>query len=233
MITGLLIITGIICIKYRPLYKITINGQTIGYVTNKDNFENRINDYINTQEEPSIAFKTLDVAKAYNLELVERAKIYNEDEVLNSVIDNTRIIYTMYAILIEDQITSYVETGEEAEKVVKELNDEYKGKKIKIGSIQIYSTSEPQLLETKVAVAQIEKNNIRPIVTARSKTTTRGTATTAKTTKAVKTITQETTYTKKQSGINGVIFSVQPVSGIITSKFGGKRGHTGLDIASK
>lgn len=235
MLIGLLIITGIIFIKYRPVYKVTLNGETIGYIENKNSFENRIDKFINTKEEECIAFKTLVADRKYELEFVNKEKAANEDETFGHIIENTEVVYTMYAILVNEEITSYVEKESEAQNIVNELNEKYKNQGISIGLRQIYSTTKQEVIDTSVAVAQISTNKIAPIVTSRSKTTER-TASTKQTT-SPKNITQPTTYVQKQSSVNGIVLTVQPVTGKITSRFGstgsGRSGsHTGLDIAT-
>lgn len=234
MLIGLLIITGIIFIKYRPVYRVTLNGETIGYIENKNSFEDRIDKFIDTKEEECIAFKTLEADRKYELEFVNKEKVANEDEAFGHIIENTEVVYTMYAILVNEEISSYVETESEAQNVVNELNEKYENQGISIGLRQIYSTTKQEVIDTSVAVAQISTNKIAPIVTSRSQATKRTTKTKTTTTNNT---TQPTTYVQKKSSVNGITFTVQPVSGKITSKFGargsGRSGsHTGLDIAT-
>ena len=41
---GLIIMASIIYIKYKPSYKVTLNGQTIGYVQDKEEMQKMIED---------------------------------------------------------------------------------------------------------------------------------------------------------------------------------------------
>ena len=225
---GLLIITGIIFIKYKPLYKVTIDGEVIGYLKDKNEFENRINEYINTNNEECIAFKTLETEQSYNLEFVAKEIASNEDEVFDYIIENTQTVYTMYAILVNEDITSYVETEEEAKQAVEKLNNQYQGQNIAIGLRQIYSTTKPTVVETEVAVAEVSNTKINPIITSRKATEARKKATTTSKT------TQKVT---KSTSANGVTLQIKPVSGTITSRYGARSSirvssHTGLDIAA-
>lgn len=229
MMIGLLIIAGIILIKYKPLYKVTIDGEIVGYLEDKNEFENRINEYINTSNEECIAFKTLETEQSYNLEFVLKEIASNEDEIFDYIIENTQTVYTMYAILVNEDITSYVETEEEAKQAVEKLNTQYKGQNIEIGLRQIYSTTKPTVVETEIAVAEISNTKINPIITSRKATEVRKKATTN-----TKTTTQKVT---KSTSANGVTLQIKPVSGTITSRYGvrssiRKSTHTGLDIAA-
>lgn len=220
---GLLLITGIIFIKYKPLYKVTVDGEIIGYIESKNKFENRINEYINTNEEECIAFKTLEIEQSYNLEFVSSDKYANEDEVFNYIVENTQTVYTMYAIVVNDDITSYVENEEKANQAVNELNQKYEGQNIGIGVRQIYTTTKPEIVETEVAIAQVSNNKINSIITSRGTTTSRYEVQEESSAIAV---------------VNGISLYVKPVSGTITSRFGERSSirssaHTGLDIATK
>lgn len=220
---GLLLITGIIFIKYKPLYKVTVDGEIIGYIESKNKFENRINEYINTNEEECIAFKTLEIEQSYNLEFVSSDKYANEDEVFNYIVENTQTVYTMYAIVVNDDITSYVENEEKANQAVNELNQKYEGQNIVIGVRQIYTTTKPEIVETEVAIAQVSNNKINSIITSRGTTTSRYEVQEESSAIAV---------------VNGISLYVKPVSGTITSRFGERSSirssvHTGLDIATK
>ena len=47
---SILFIALIILIKYKPVYTVTLSGETLGYVKEKSDLENRINEYINKKE---------------------------------------------------------------------------------------------------------------------------------------------------------------------------------------
>ena len=40
---GLLLIASFIYIKYKPLYKVTLNGKVIGYIEDKDKMQEKSN----------------------------------------------------------------------------------------------------------------------------------------------------------------------------------------------
>lgn len=221
---GLLIILNIIVIKYKPLYKVTIDGEKIGYVEDKKEFENKINEYVNTTDEEYIAFKTVEVEQSYNLEFVSKDIKTNEDEVLEYIKENTKTIYTVYAIVVNEEITTQVKTEEEAKNIVEDLNKQYKGLDIEIGLRQIYTSTKPEIVEQEIAIAQVANNKINPIVTSRSSNN--------------RLENKEEVAKEPISQVNGVSLYVKPVSGRITSKFGvvssiRSGSHTGLDIAAK
>lgn len=218
---GLLIITAIIFIKYKPVYKVTVDDEIIGYIEDKKEFESKIDEYISTNEE-YVAFKTVEVEQSYNLEFVSQNETVNEDEVLEYIKENTETVYTMFAIVVNDNITTSVKTEEEAQNIINDLNNKYIDSNIEIGMRQIYTTTKPEIVESTVAIADISNNSIEPIITSRSG----------------KSVSRETTKIEAISEVNGVKIYNLPVLGSITSKFGAKSSirsgaHTGLDIAAK
>lgn len=233
---GLLMITGLIFIKYKPAYRVTVNGETIGYIANKSEFNSKVDEYINTNEE-YVAFKTVSGEQSYNLEFIEQDIEINEEKVLGFIKENTETFYTMYAIVVNDEVTQSVKTEEEAQKIIDDLNSKYEKYDINIGIRQIYSTEKPDIVEGTVAIAQITNDKINSIVTSRSSTTTRKVSNTKTSTKSTTNTQTTNTDVKKESNANGIVFACQPVSGKISSKFGARSSrrssaHTGLDIAT-
>ncbi len=54
---GFIFITAIILIKYKPVYKVTISGEEVGYVNNKEEFEKRVQEeIIENNENECIAY---------------------------------------------------------------------------------------------------------------------------------------------------------------------------------
>ena len=214
---ALILIIGIILIKYKPLYKVEIDGVQIGYVKNKKEFNSLVNEYVESEKNDQVAFVTLDSNPSYELKLVENTIDSNENEVLETVKENTTTTYTAYGITVNNDIKTYVKTEEDAENTVKSINEQYNAedKKIDINVKQIYSEEALETVETDNAVetvAQIADVQIKE---------------------------QE-----KQEEINNAIAVVnevaiikKPVSGSITSRYAEvsrvrSGAHTGLDIAA-
>lgn len=114
-----------IFIKYKPVYKVTIDEQQIGIIQNKEEIEDTIKDYLN-QEDEQIAFVTLKKEPQYELVFTENTVKTNEEEVLLAVKDATIITYRMYAIILAGQQKAIVETLDDAQAVVEEIKQEFK-----------------------------------------------------------------------------------------------------------
>ncbi len=210
---ALILIIGIILIKYKPLYKVEINGTEIGYVKNKNEFNSLINEFTDNKENESIAFITVDSKPNYEFKLVENTVTTNEQEVLETVKENSKTTYTAYGITVDNDIKTYVKTEEDAENTIKTLNEQYNSEdqKIDVNIKQVYSEEKVNTVEAENAVEKIsEIANVQI---------------------------KEEENKDAIAVVNDVAIAVKPVSGSITSRFAEvsrvrSGAHTGLDIAA-
>lgn len=140
--------------KYKPMYKVTIEGETIGYITNKKEVENIINDYINTQQ-GNIAYIDIKAMPQYELNLVSWDKVDSTQEILKKVKDDSTVTYRVFAIKLNEESQEYVSTVKEAEEVVEELKKEYDGIiDLNISVQEIYTSDLENIESIDVEVAK-------------------------------------------------------------------------------
>lgn len=222
----LLILFTVILIKYNILLKVTVNGEAIGYVTNKYEIEEEINNYIESEEE-GVAFRNLEVETEYEPKFVSNQSS-NKEEVLEKIKENISTTYTAYGITIDDDIKTYVGTEEEADKIVADLQEEYKDKlALNIGVKQTFEKEKIDTVEETVAVSKLKTENIDVKVAQIEEE-----AKKAEEAKKTEESSNQTTTNNK------VVVAVRPISGgKITSRFGERSSvrsstHTGLDLAA-
>lgn len=139
---ALVIIIAMLLIKYRPLYKITINGEDIGYIKNKKAFETLVSDSIIKNNSENIAFVDLNSSVEYKYELVTKSEETNENEIFEIIKNNAKITYQVFAITLDGENKGYTNTLEEAETVVNQIKEEYKKDlELNIGINKIYTES--------------------------------------------------------------------------------------------
>ena len=209
---ALFIIITIAFIKYSPIYAVKINDQVVGYVKSKKIMEDKINKEILTSDNPCAIFTELNVDLTYELKL-SNAVANDEEKIVQILSENTTTMYKVYAITINEEEESYVNTLEEAENIVSEMKNEYSDDVATV-SIQEKYTKDFESIGTEtleLAKASID-SDLRDI---RSEQERIAAAT-----------------------FNGVYFSVKPVTGNITSRYGAvetsvrDHAHGGLDIAA-
>lgn len=212
LIIAAAIVVSIVLIKYKPVYKVNFFGEEVGYITNKNSFEKIIEEDILTSNEANVAYITLDSLPSYEFKLIDKTCNTNEQEILDKIAKSSETTYKMYAITLDGNNQSYVNTMEEAEEVVAKIKEDNSKSDLKLGITEIYTTNLEELNTVKVADAESSISN------------------TVNETKK-----QE--QAKNTKTFNGVYFSVKPVTGTITSRFGSKESirtssHKGIDIGA-
>ena len=180
-----------------------------------------IRENILSTDEKNIAYITLDSLPSYELKFVDKETETQEEEILNTVKEKSETTYAMYAVTLNGEKKSYVNTLEEAEEVVSKIKDENKNvENLDLGIEQIYTNNSEELKTVQVADATSSiSDNLQEIIKE------------AERQKAIQ-IAKE-----NQKVVEGVLFTVKPVVGVITSRFGSfesirSSAHQGIDIGS-
>lgn len=212
IISGFLLILAIIFIKYKPVYEVTVAGEKLGYITNLNEFKDLIEKKIINQEGKNIVNVSLINMPAYEMKLLARENNSNEQEIIEKMkSSNTIITYKYYEVALNNETKTYVDTLEDAEKVVNEIKAEFDGNNLEL-NLQI----------NEKYTEDLEKINTDSLEIAET---------------TVETAAQEIKEKSETLAIiNDVKLLVLPVNGRITSRYGEssslrKSTHTGLDIA--
>ena len=213
MAIGLGFIIAIILLKYKPTYEVTLSGEKIGYVNNETEFEDKIQSEIIEMEGKNIYFVSLDNMPSYEFKLVDRTQETNEDEILLALKDDAKIMYKYYAVILNDETQTFVDSLEEAEQTVNQIKEEHKDEEITL-DLKISENYTENLNEVSIETIQVAQAQVEEKVTA---------------------LIEEEEKSKLPS-INGITLAVVPVSGRVTSRYGAvsrirSGAHTGTDIA--
>lgn len=251
VIIGLLMIASFIYIKYKPLYKVTLNGEVIGYVKDKKQMQEKVDAFVNNLE-GNITSINPKAMPEYELELVSAVKEdeTKETEVLVAVKANSEIKCRIYAIKVDGNVKSCVTTKEEADQVVEnikatvtegvsinlEVEEQEQDKNqadINVSSMEIAKATINQDVEIKVQEYQKQKEEEEKLrqqqEAAKKQEAARKTAIAR----------QNATVVSSRAGAPATVTSsgqfMRPISGgTITSPYGRRSSgfHTGLDIAA-
>lgn len=215
VIIATIIILAVMLVKYKIVYRVTISGIEIGYVSNKTEFEKIVNEEILNPQEENIAFVDVEELPTYEIVLASTENKTNEEEVLTRIAENTQTTYKVYAVAVNGENTVYVNTQIEAEETVEQLKQEYIKKidEIDITVNEIYTTDLETVKETVELASAVEvvSEEVEIVVEKQEKI--------------------------KSATLDGVYFEVKPVSGTITSRYGANESirdhtHKGIDIAA-
>ena len=211
------LIVGLISLVYKPMYSVTVNGEFLGYTSNKSKLQKRINDYIESKENSNIAFIDIKDLPEYSLCLLKKDNQATDEEIFEKVKSSGTTYYEYYAIVVSNEEKYYVGTKDEAEAIINELKSKKSTNINKIAYTQVHSTEMKEFTEKDKVVTALY---VKPVVVATS---------------AYATYTgQRIASTETPSSAVLGIGLIRPVSGIITSRFGRRASgnHTGLDIAT-
>ena len=221
------LIVGLVAYFYKPTYRVILNGEQIGYTSNKGKLQAKINDYIKNGDGENVAFVQIDHLPEYQLCLLKRGIVTNDDEIYESVKTQGNTYYRYYAILENQEEKLYVSNFTEAENIVNTLKEKNSSNMEAITIAEKYETEKKDFTATEEAVTTLYKEPVKQVTVAK---------TTSKTT-STSTGTLNTGYNVSTGKVNLGISLIKPVSGIITSRFGvssriRSSNHTGLDIAT-
>ncbi len=211
-------IVAIILIKYKPIYQVSISGEELGYVQNKEAFEESLkeNAIVEGKNVDNVVLKT---NPEYELKLVDRTLDTNEEELVSEIKEDVVVTYKYYEIAVANQTVETVNTKEEAEELVKQLK-ENELDNVDLSIIEKYTEEAEKIEATSLEIA---KSTIEEKVEKKAE--------------EVQKQKEEQERLEKMPSINGIKLAVQPISGVITSRYGvssrlRKSTHTGLDIAA-
>ena len=214
---ALFIIMLIVLFKFDLVCEVTIAGESVGYIANKNEFESKVNEIINKEEEAKL-YTTIENMPEYKFKLVNKSEQTNEEAILAKLEENSETTYKLYAVTLDGEEKAVLASLEEAEKIVDEMTEKYEDDlELDIGITNIITTDKKDESTVKVAKTTLN-NNIE---------------------EKIKEIEEEIAEKQEIEShtVQGVYLEVTPVSGIITSRFGNREsirtyGHTGLDIAA-
>ncbi len=224
---AIFLIIGAVAFLYKPTYSVILNGKQIGYTSNKSELQHKINQYVEhgNDNNKNIAFVQVNNLPQYKLCLLKRNIVTNDDEIYNTITEKGVPYYRYYAILENQEEKYYVSTFEEAENIINTLKEKNSDNIDNISILEKYETAIKDMVSTEEVVSKLYVEKKKDIQVAQNTTT-----------KAASGYVNTATTTSNGKTTLGISF-IQPVSGIITSRFGASSNirvssHTGLDIAT-
>ena len=220
MFLSAIILIGLVVLFYNPTYEVSLNGEVIRYTSDKSILQEKINDYIAKDEEKNIAFIQINAMPTYELCLLKKDVETNDEEIYTKVTEDSTPYYKYYAITEDKEEKFYVSTFEEAEKVIDELEEKESANEEKIGIIEKYGKELKEFTDVEKCVSELYEKKV--IVQ-----------------KSTYTAPSASNYTSGSSSakVSLGISLINPVSGVITSRFGSNESvrdhtHSGLDISA-
>jgi murein DD-endopeptidase MepM/ murein hydrolase activator NlpD len=226
IIASIIIISGVAFI-YNPTYSVTLNGEFIGYTKDKSNLQSQINDYVSNGDGENVAFVQLDNLPEYSLCLLKKDIETNDDEIFTTVTATGKTYYRYYAIMLDDEVKTYVATFEEAEAAIAGLQEKNSKNKDQITVEEKYEAEAKDIVSSEEVISMLYEK-VETTTTTKKKTTTTSTSSSSSSVRYA----SSANTTSQKIAIN--VSLIKPVSGTVTSRFGSRWGstHKGIDIGA-
>ena len=153
---ALFIIIAIIFMKYKLVCSVSISGEHIGYVQNKELVEKQIRNILALEGTGNVAYVDCAIPE-YSLSFISNNTEVNDDYVIAQIEENTKITYKYYAVTLNGKQKSVVDSLEEAEDLVADMKEKYENIKFTIGINELYTQNlnEYETVNIKVASKSI------------------------------------------------------------------------------
>ena len=224
------LIVGIFAFVYKPIYKVTLGDEVVGYCAQKSKLQAEIAEFVEkgNEDNKNLAFVEVDNMPTYSLCLLKRGITTNDDEIFEKVKQTGTAYYRYYTILEDNEEKYYVPNFEMAESVVNKLKEKDSNNIDNIQILEKYETNLQNFATEEEAVAGLykkkEKVVEKPVVVAKKVSS-----------GSTKSFSTKTDISK--SSVSLGVSLIKPVTGSISSRFGSvsrvrSSAHTGLDIAA-
>lgn len=199
-----------IFVKFKPAYAVTLGNEEIGYINNRTELQEVIDNDILKPSDDNVAFVAIDNV-GFDFQFVDRTLI-DDNTVINKIKDSSKNIYSVYEVSDgNEEDAVYVNTLEDAENLVNTLKNDYNeiNPELKITTLYLEETvSEDAIKQAKAKITQDLENQLN-----------------------------EKRQRDKRT-VNGIYLASLPLkTGTISSRYGSVESvrdhvHSGLDIAT-
>lgn len=211
------LVVAIILIKYKPMYKVSISGEELGYVESKLALEESVKENIINDSEKNVESVNIQEQPIYELKLVNRTENTEEDKIIEKVKEEATVTYKYYEVALNNNVVESVDTSKEAEELVSEIKNDGIDENINLSIVEKYTSNQEEVKTNDLEVAKLNIEN--------------------KVSEAIKEIEEQEEEKNAIADINGIKLATLPVTGTISSRYGvssriRSSNHTGLDIAA-
>ncbi len=218
-------VAAILFTNYKVVYKVFIDGEEAGYVGSKIAMERKIDEFVQNGDTDNVAYVVMNSKIDYELMLLKKDTILTDGSVLATIKDNCDVYRKVYAISVAGEESLLVETEEDAQKIIDEVNEKQQNfaKQTKLEITEKVVLDEKCSDDIEIAVNTI----FEPIKKENDEVVAKSIAYASQ-----KTVSKEVLQALKEN-LRDLDFGKPIKGGIITSKYGWRSTgyHYGLDIA--
>ena len=229
------IIAGVVAFVFKPKYSVTLDGELIGYCSQKSKLQSKIDEYIEkgNGDNSNLAFVQVDSMPQYKMCLLKRNVETNDEEIFAKITGSGTSYYKYFAILEDSEEKAYVSDFATAEAIIEGLKEKDSENIDNLIIKEKYETELKEFITKEDAIASLYKEKPveeKPVKVASTKTTSRASS-------SGNSGAFSTSRNMSQSSVSLGVSLIKPVTGTLSSRFGASSrirsgAHTGLDIAT-
>ena len=148
-------VSGMLCAKYKPVYAVTLGNENVGYIENKEEFEQKVEDLVVNYSSKNVDSVELNSTPSFELKFVDKNEQTNEQEIIIAMQKDVTITYKYYEIALDDEIVDSVDKKEDAENIVNELKSEHEDLNLTVNEKITQNAEEIKTEDTQIAKAKI------------------------------------------------------------------------------
>lgn len=219
MVLSASLMIGVVSIKHKPMYRVSIDGTQLGYVQNKEALEEQVKTSILQETKKNVDNIEIQTKPEYQLTFVDRTVASTEEEIASTVKQDTEVTYKYYELALNHETVDAVNTLEEAEILVGKIKEENK----EIQELSIVEKYTQKVEEVQTTNIEVAKDEVQVKITEKIEEQEKQK--------------EEEERINRMPEVNGIKLACTPISGTITSRYGvssriRSSNHTGLDIAA-
>ena len=148
-------VSGMLCAKYKPVYAVTLGNENVGYIENKEEFEQKVEDLVVNYSSKNVDSVELNSTPSFELKFVDKNEQTNEQEIIIAMQKDVTITSKYYEIALDDEIVDSVDKKEDAENIVNELKSEHEDLNLTVNEKITQNAEEIKTEDTQIAKAKI------------------------------------------------------------------------------
>ena len=157
-------IIAIVLIKYKPIYKVSVSGEQLGYVKNKEALEETIKEKAVKSNAENVDNIEIKETPEYELKLVNRTEETNEEEIAEAIQEDVVVTYKYYEVALNNKTIENVDNSEEAEELVNHIKEEKAEQELDLSIVEKYTENVEEVKTEEIEIAKtlaVEKERQR------------------------------------------------------------------------
>lgn len=227
MLVASSLMIALLLASYKPVYKVTLGSQELGYVTSKSEIQGSVDDFLQHGDSENVGYVLMEEKPTYSLKLAKKDVKTENDVVIASLKDTCDVFYRVYAVEVNGEQVCLADSMELAQNVVDKVLEKQENytKQATVKVAEKYEQEYNAIAETDVEITVA--NIIKPIKAENDAIVRKNT-----TYAAAKSVPKEILDSLLES-TKELNFRKPIEGGVITSRYGWRRNgteyHTGLD----